>query len=390
MRFFRTQLAAIGVAVVLAACGGGGSGAGDQSSRVAFSSLVSFGDSLSDVGTYKVGTVAAIGGGQFTVNGASPRNWTEDLAQDLHLGAPCAANTGLLPNIPGFTGAAVTPHTSCTNYAQGSSRVSGLLAPNSATLQAAPFNAVNLGLTALPVTQQIAQHLSRNGNKFSGTELVTVMAGGNDVFMNINGVGSAAGGGAAAVGAAIAAGWSSTVQNQVAAGGAAAVNAAATAAVASMSAAGTELAGLVKTQIIANGAKYVVVVNLPDVSQTPYALTTDASTRALLNQMVVAFNTALSAGLSGTSVVQVDAYTQGRDQYANPAQYAITNVTTPACSTTSTANPLQGSSLGCTANSLIAGDTSHYLFADSVHPTPYAHQLLAQFVSVQLAKAGWL
>ena len=71
MRLIRTKLAALGAAVVFAACGGGGSG--DQSTRVGFTSLVSFGDSLSDVGTYKVGTIAAVGGGKWTVNSSTAR-----------------------------------------------------------------------------------------------------------------------------------------------------------------------------------------------------------------------------------------------------------------------------------------------------------------------------
>lgn len=390
MRLMRTKLAAVAAAVVLAACGGG-SGPGNQAPAVAFTSMVNFGDSLSDVGTYKVGTVAALGGGKFTVNGPTARNWTEWIAADIKVAAPCPAQTGLLPNIPGLVGAPVVQNTSCSSYAQGSSRVSGIFAPNSATLQAAPFNQQTLGMTATPLTQQMASHLARHGGAYSGTELVTVMAGGNDIFMNVGGVGAAGGGGAAAVGAAIAAGWSSSVQAAVAAGGPAAVQAAATAAVTSMGAAGAELAGLIKTQIIAKGAKYVVVVNLPDVSQTPFAMSTDAQTRGLVNQMVTTFNGQLAAGLSGVAgVVMVDAYTQGRDQTANPAQYSLSNVTTPACSTTSPANPLQGSSLGCTAASTIAGDVSAYLYADSVHPSPYGNQLLAQFVAVQMAKAGWL
>ena len=382
MRLLRSFLPVLLSAAALLACGGGNDGAD-------LKSVVSFGDSLSDVGTYKVGTVAAIGGGQFTVNGAGPRNWTEALAVDLQLAAPCPANTGLFPNIPGLTGAASVPRPTCTNYAQGSSRVSGLFAPNSLTLQAAPFNQLTLGMTALPLTQQFAQHLAKV-TSYSGTELVTVLAGRNDLFMNVGGLQSAAGGGAAAVGGAIAAGWSTTVQSQVAAGGAAAANAAATAAVTTMGVAGAELAGLIKTQILAKGAKYVVVINLPDVSQTPAFASADAQTRGLVNQMVTTFNSQLAAGLAGTIALQVDLYTQNRDQYANPAQYGVTNVAIPACSTTSTANPLQGSSLGCSAASLITGDTSRYAFADSVHPSPYGHQLIAQFVALQLAKAGWL
>src|SRR4051794_9286064 len=55
MRSFKTPLAVLAAAVLVAACGGG-SGPGNQTSRVAFSKVVSFGDSLSDGGTYKVGT----------------------------------------------------------------------------------------------------------------------------------------------------------------------------------------------------------------------------------------------------------------------------------------------------------------------------------------------
>ena len=389
MRFLKTKLAVLGAAVIVAACGGGG--AGDQHPRVAFTAMVSFGDSLSDVGAYKVGTIAALGGGKWTINSSTARNWTEWIAADIGVAAPCASETGLLTNIPGLTGAAVVQHTECNNYAEGSSRVSNIFGPNSATLQAAPFSQVNLGLMATPLTVQIATYLARHNGAFSGTELVTVLAGGNDVFMNIAAVGASGGGGAAAVGSAIAAGWDATTQAAVAGGGAAAVQAAATAAVTSMGVAGAQLAGLVKTQIVGKGAKYVAVVNLPDVAQSAYALTLDAQTRGLINQMVVTFNTQLANGLQGTAgVVYVDAYTQGHDQAANPGQYSLTNVTTPACSATSPLNPLGGSSIACTDASTIGGDVSHYLFADSVHPTPYGYQLLAQYVAVQLAKAGWL
>ena len=49
-------------AALLAACGGDGD-------RIRYTSVVSFGDSISDAGAYKVGTIAALGGGKFTVNG---------------------------------------------------------------------------------------------------------------------------------------------------------------------------------------------------------------------------------------------------------------------------------------------------------------------------------
>lgn len=388
MRQTRMRLAALCAAIALAGCGGGGDGS--QAPRVTFSSSVFFGDSLSDSGSYAVGTIAAVGGGKWTVNSPSMKSWPEIISAQAGTSVACPAQTGLLTNIPGLTGAAVVNNTSCTNYAQGSSRVSSPFGPNSAALQAAPFSQVNLGLMALPVSDQMDLHLTRNGGAYKGTELVAVMAGGNDAIVNLAGVGAAAGGGMGAVGAAMAAGWDGTVQAAVAGGGLAAVNAASTAAVTFMGAAGAELATRIKTQVVGKGAKYVVVINLPDLSTTPYLLEQSAQTQALVNTMVTTFNGQLRAGLEGTAgIVYVDAYTQGRDQIANPAQYSLTNVTDRACSKTSPANPLAGSSLACTAASTIAGDTSHYLFADDAHLTPLGYQLLAQFVAIQLAKAGW-
>jgi phospholipase/lecithinase/hemolysin len=382
MKFLKTRLAILAAAFVLASCGGSDGG-------IEVSSTVSFGDSLSDVGTYKVGTIAAVGGGKWTVNSATAQNWTEIVAARVGT-TSCAAQTGLLVNIPGFVGAPVTDVPACTNYAQGSSRVSNPFGPNAAALQAAPFSQVNLGLLAVPVATQMSRHLAKVGGSYSGRELVTVMVGGSDLLMNANAVEKAFAGGAGAVGAAIAAGWSPTVQNAVAAGGSAAVSAASNAAVTSMGAAGAELAGLVKSQVLAKGARYVLVVNLPDVSQTPSAATQGAETKALINTMATTFNSQLQSGLSGTGVLYIDAYTQGHDHYANPSKYGITNTTTPACSTTSPANPLQGSSITCTAASTIPGDTSTYYFADTVHPTPLGYSLLAQFVTAQMHAAGWL
>ena len=399
MRTWKYALSACTAALVLTGCGGGG---GETSSNsVGFTSMVSFGDSLSDVGAYKVGNVAAAGGGKWTVNSATSQNWTELIAAQYKLPAPCPAQTGLPSLIPQLPPVAVQNFSACRNYAQGSSRVTSPAGPGSfaiqqAVLQAtgspvAAAQAAGLGLMALPVVNQMANHLTNVGGSYSGKELVTIFAGGNDVFLNLNGVSSASAGGAGAVGAAQFAGWSPAVQSAVAAGGAAAVNAAAQAAVAGMAQAATELVAAVNTQVLAKGAKYVVVLNVPDVSTTPFGAALDASTKGLIVNMTTAFNNTLSQGLAGKpGIVMVDANTQGRDQIANPAAYALSNVTTAACSKTSPANPLGGSSLTCTASSLVPGDTSKYLFSDDVHLTPYGYQLLAQFVTKNLATAGWL
>ena len=364
MKFIRFLGVASAVSLLLAACGGGGDG--DQSSRVHYSAMVSFGDSLSDVGTYATTNLkAATGGGKYTVNGPSGKNWTELVAGQLGTGAPCAAQTGLESSGPlvGFAEASAT-HTGCYGYAQGGARVTNPVGPGNKALIAAGDTSGYVGQLTVPVVTQINNHLTAVGGTFSGTELVTVMAGGNDVFINL---------------AAVSAGQATPTQ-----------------AVTAMGQAGGELAAYIKNLIVAKGAKRVVVVNLPDVSQTPLAYSQSAQVQGLINTMTTTFNSQLHAGLADVSgVLEVDAYTQGRDQVANPGTYGLTNVTTPACDLTNanTANTKTmpfASSLVCSTNTLIAGDTSRYEFADTVHPTPFAYQLLAQFVTKRMIESGWL
>ncbi len=373
--------AAIAAAALLVACGGS-----SDDSKVQFTSVVSFGDSLSDGGAYKVGTIAALGGGKFTVNGAgsSSYTWTEDLAVAVKAPAQCAARTGLLPNQPGVTGAAVTDIAGCYNYAQGSSRVTSEgSGPNGVALQA--YGQQNLGFMANSLMEQMNRHLTKVGGAYSGKELVTVNSGGNDSFMQLNGLAYAAGGGAAAVGAGTIAGWPQSVLNTVAGGGAAATNAAASAAVAAMGQAGTELAGYIKTLIVAKGARYVVVRNLGNINGTPYGRTLDSGTQSLITNMAQAFDSQLSAGLSGTAgVVILDDYTISNDAVANPAKYGYTSVTAVACGN----NPFGGSSIVCNSTNVVAGSTQ-YAFSDSVHPTPYAHQKEADAAYALLVTAGW-
>jgi outer membrane lipase/esterase len=416
MRQFKILGVVVAAALLAAGCGGGGDG--DQAPAIKFTSLVSFGDSLSDVGTYKVGTVAALGGGQWTVNSATAKNWTELLAAQYGLPAPCAAQTGL-PSvlIPGFTGAAIQNFGSCRNYAQGSSRVTSPAGPYSYAIQQTIFNlyggAANLanataaaaaaapqGYMAIPIVTQVANHLANTAGSFSGSELVTVLAGANDVFMHLNAVSSAATGGNAAVLAATIAGWDTradwaTLQVTLFVGGPPAAVAAQGAAVQGMAQAATELAGYLKTQVIAKGAKYVAVVNIPDISITPFGLgaeTAAPGTKTLITAMVTTFNSTLASSLNGTSgVIIVDAFSDSHNQSINPASYALSNVTHSACDPASAANPLLGSSITCTAaSSLTSIDTSAYLFADTVHPTPYGYKLLAQLTAKSLVLAGWL
>ncbi|WP_394755907.1 SGNH/GDSL hydrolase family protein [Rhodoferax sp.] len=469
MKQFRVLATALATALLVAACGGGGDG--DQSPAIKYTKVVSFGDSLSDAGTYNVGPIKASGGGMFTVNGIASAigadpvpsyNWAQLVSAAAVGKASCSARVG------GF-GVAEIAVAGCTNYAQGGARVAD---PKGVG------NPVGVGFTAGPLTEpmvtQIANYVA-DGGSFTGNELVTVLGGANDLFgqtdklrADANAAGGAAlatslvtqlvagappanqlaahafiGGAiqteavkatatptsiitaavtAAATHAGINAYTNTAVANAATIGqtaGAAAVaagnNYAATTgavnALTGMAVAATTLATSVKS-MISSGARHVVVVNIPDVSQTPMAMGTivynadgsikDNSQQQLVLALTTKFNTTLQTaletapGVAIPGVVFVDAFAENQRQLLNPAHYALTNVKNVACNLALPANVLatagktDGSSLVCNAKNLIAGDTSHYLFADYVHPTPFGHKLLAQFVTKALVIAGWL
>lgn len=471
MRHTRFALALL-AAAALAACGGGGSSGGDQSPKVQYTAQVTFGDSLSDVGTYAVGGVAALGGGKYTINGdgtatdaaLTGKNWTELLAAQLGLPAPCPAQTGLVGDASQGFQVAIKNDPTCFGYAQGGARVTNPVGPgNKAT--GSP-----LGQMTVPVVTQIANHLAGSGGNFSGTELVNITVGGNDVAMqlgtlsaNATAAGTAAGAAegakvgaqtyattlvnllasgatdpvsaaaaislalqteaarpgstrttqtAAAIAAAAAQPGNAAVaapavygplvakaqSDAVAAGQAAATIAGAAAAeayftanapaaVAAMTQAGTELVALVKNQVIAKGANYVVVNNLGDFANAPAGKSQTASVNALIVQMVDTFNATLKAGLAGESkALLIDLYAISHDQILNPAPYGLSNTADPACPHT----PLGNSALVCTIQLVASGDVGHYMFADDRHPTPYEYRLIAQYVAEQMLIKGWL
>lgn len=222
-------------------------------------------------------------------------------------------------------------------------------------------------------------------------------AAGNTKVMNmtyINGVAASAQATATTAGTAAGNAYAGTTGAQIA--------------VAGMVAAANDLTAQIKN-MISKGAAHIVVANLPDVSQTPMAMATivyaadgktiaDNSQQQLILAMTTAFNQTLQNGLAGTvGVLFVDVFAENQRQMANPAHYALTDIKNVACNLDYPNNPLatsgvanSGSSLACNASNLKAGDTSHYLFADSVHPTPYGHKLFAQYVTKALVIAGWL
>jgi phospholipase/lecithinase/hemolysin len=431
MRKFKFVLVIL-VSFILAACGGGS----DIPAKPKFTSQVSFGDSLSDVGTYNVGEVAAAGGGQFSINGPNANgkaangnnivNWTEVMAINLGLPAPCPAVTGLIDGTGLLSGTNVTPvtHAGCNGYAQGGARVTAVNGIH---------NLLNnpLGPTlgghelTYPLVTQISNYLAANGGSFSGTEVVSVVIGANDLSYQLQVlVGGATLTGNAAAAAELATLTSGSqaaataigaqIQLDIASGAcvpadaqasncvtpavttlvtAAGTNAAnaylgahAPAAVGEMATAATELVGYVNTQILGKGAKYVIVANMGDFASIPATAAYSASQKVLITTMINAFNDTLSAGVSGNAnVLYFDFYKSSKDEITNPAKYGLDNATTPAC------NNANGRALYCNSSTLIAGVTvdSHYLFADDQHPTPYGYSLIAQGVLQAMTAKGW-
>ena len=295
------------------------------------------------------------------MNGPNSRIWVELIAVGTRAPAPCAAQTGLESSgALASLAAPITNVAGCFDYAQGGARVTNPIGPYNKALLALGNSDGALGQITDPVVNQMNRHLGAGG--YAAGDLVLVLAGANDLFMNLGAFGATVGAGGDA-------------------------QAAAAAALTAMGTAGAELAAHVRDLVVARGATRIVVVNVPDVSTTPFAKTQDASVQALIEQMSVTFNEQLASGLGGVNgVLLVDWFTESQRLEANPAAFGIANATQPACDPAK--SPLR--SLTCTASTLVPGDTSGYYFADDVHPGPNGYTLLASLVASVMQRNGWL
>lgn len=395
----RSGLWALLGSALLAACGGGdvtvpGSGApaGAPTAKGGFTALVTFGDSLSDQGTYGPATSLTGNGqlpyfgGKFTVNvdNNGGKIWVENLATTLGL-AVYPAEMGFASTSMKCPVAAVVPAAAvlCTSYGQGGSRVTN---PDGIGHNG------GAGALTVPMVKQIDNHLAAFGGKFSATDLIIVWGGNNDVFMQFGAFGAAA----AAIQADAIAGKISADEAKKR------LYDAQTAAQEGMKHAAQELTGYVRDKILAKGGKYVAVFNLPDSSLTPFGSTLSVDARGVLTTLVDTFNLWLRDGLSGQPVQWVDQNTAGKDVYANPTKYGLTVNTVPTCDATAigmiTGGAVtDGSSLFCNGTAgmgyygLRAGaDINTWQFADGVHPTPGGHKVISDYVTTQLRAFGWI
>lgn len=135
-----------------------------------------------------------------------------------------------------------------------------------------------------------------------------------------------------------------------------------------------------------NGANYILVPNIPDVGLTPRFIpdpslqgqdlidalaAQKAATGAsgLYNQLMYS-----GATSTGANIIPLDTFNLLQQIADNPAAYGFTNVTTPACNT--------NSSLLCGSNDLKTPNANAtYFFADGIHPTGSAHQMIADYAN---------
>lgn len=368
-----SAISAIVGAALLAACGGGDSG--PTTTRV-----VSFGDSLSDLGTYTIATSAVPGvapyfGGRFTTNThtgyattTSPLSntstiWVEWVAAKVGVPITQAMLGFATTRIPCPAAANAALASSCTAYGQGGARVTD---PNGISHSA--------GALTDPAVTQVAAHLAKFGS-FSSSDLVLVWSGANDGLFLLGAVG---------------AGQTSPAT-----------------AVAAMQTAGTELAALVKSQIAAKGATRIAVMDFFDPVYFPNIAALDAGSQALARQFRTTFNTAMRAGLADTAgVAVIDMNALISDVVTNPSKYGMTNVTTVACDPAKMAPATGGSSLFCNAasaaqltaaglpgaiNSIRTGASINtWFWADGYHPSTGGHKVIGDYVISQIKALGWI
>lgn len=145
-------------------------------------------------------------------------------------------------------------------------------------------------------------------------------------------------------------------------------------------------------QLVGNGAKNLLVLDVPDLGKTPDVTTglvngsntPSATLDAEASQLSSAYNAALISQLgtiasASVSVHVVDAYSLLDNAIADPTVYGLTNVTSPVWS----GNYTSASSGTLAATGAAAQD--QYLFFDHLHPTETGHQAIADLAEQQLS-----
>ncbi|WP_236721017.1 SGNH/GDSL hydrolase family protein [Paraburkholderia phytofirmans] len=323
--------------------------AGSADPQRNFMQVVSFGDSLSDVGTYAY--ARQFGGGTYTTN---PGAISVQLIAE-HYGS------GLTPALTGGFGQPSVVHPEGLGYAQGGARVAGPPNPGDAT--------GDTGELQTPLTSQVAAYLQSH-TRFTGQQLVLMQGGANDVQDAYTA-------------------WAGMVANGGDPG------ASLQAVLPSLRQAAQQFASLVHNAH-QNGATHIVVQNVPDISKAPIANLLEQQlpgSAKVLRRLAQVFNTALDDALPASpAVLRIDAFTFIDEVSENYRQLGFrfdgsvgTNV---ACAPANLPPAFQAddtSALFCSRSTYVSPHADDiYMFADAYHPTTHLQKLIADYVVVQI------
>ncbi|WP_255550992.1 SGNH/GDSL hydrolase family protein [Granulicella sp. dw_53] len=320
--------------------------------------VLTFGDSLLDVGAYQKFVGEKFGGGKFTTNPA--KLFIEDVA--------CTFGDVLTPAFQGGFGQPLKP-SGGFSYAQGGSRVT--LQPGIGHPAAGTPNADFAFETTIPVAQQLNEYLSVY-QRFHPNQLVVFNGGANDVFINLE------------------------IAQEI--GTPAALQAAQQAIVQSA----LDLANLVDTAL-AKGATHVALMNMPDLGNTPQGFSS-ADHGQSLTQISQLFNSTMLGQLQSkgllNKIVVLDTFGIIDNVVANFAEFGFqVSSNGMACNAAAEiaeatalklANPSQfNDSLFCSPKTFTAPNADeNFVFADTVHPTTHLSAIFAKAVETQLESSN--
>lgn len=131
-------------------------------------------------------------------------------------------------------------------------------------------------------------------------------------------------------------------------------------------------------ELAADGARNILVLNVPDLGKTPAVMSEGSLASALGSSLSALFDTDLDRALAAVvdqtriSLHLVDTYALIDQAVADPSRFGLTNVTTPVWS---------GSYTSATSGTLVSTNPAvqnQHLFFDSLHPTETGQLAVAQ------------
>ncbi|WP_017316693.1 SGNH/GDSL hydrolase family protein [Mastigocladopsis repens] len=130
------------------------------------------------------------------------------------------------------------------------------------------------------------------------------------------------------------------------------------------------------TSLFNAGARNIMVLNTPDLGNTPSARSLGSNVSTLLTQLSLANNSSLAITfnnlnqtLPGINLIPIDVNSLFQEAIANPTKFGFSNVT-EACLDSVTL-------IACT-------NPNEYLFWDSIHPTTAAHAIVGELAFEKL------